>query len=421
LTIRWHRESTLLLALSVGFVAGLIILFHPTGFISLLIPMLWNISDKASLKGKIHMIRSKWLQFLVFILLAILINIIFLLTLNIRPGEISILNIKLPGVFVFGSRYLWNYLFSFEHGLFIYSPLFILAIIGLYFFAGENRPIFYAVFIFCILDLLCETSWSDLGETPIFGQIAFIPAYALIIFPIASFIRFVFSGKLISQISGSVLIAAFILLNIFQTLQFNKGIILPTGIDMTRYTQNFWRYTSMDLEELQSIKGANAIANKLLDDDPRLTKVELTNYNFEDTNVVYKPRLESKFIKNGKMALFLDSSARFSPSWETTYEVFMQKRPIGIRITVSVLANDIESLSGTNLIITSEHQGKYYKYRTISLKDLNLQPGIWHTVSMNYIIPGNPAPSDKIVACVYYTGNSKIYIDDLKYEAFVQN
>ena len=177
----------------------------------------------------------------------------------------------------------------------------------------------------------------------------------------------------------------------------------------------------MDLEDLQSIKGADAIANKLLDDDPRLTKIQLAYYDFEDTNVVYKSRLEREFVKNGKIALILDSLSRFSPAWDTKYEAFMRKIPIGMRITVSILANDIESLSGTNLIIASVHQGKYYKYRTLSLKDLNLHPGIWHTVSMNYIIPRKPDPTDRIVACIYYTGNSKIYIDDLKYEAFVQN
>ena len=237
LTIRWCRELSVILSLALGIVAGFIIIFHPTGFIALLIPILWNVSDKPSLEGKMHLIREKWLHFLAFILAAILINIIALITLNVRPGEISFLDIKLPGVFIFGSRYFWNYLFSFDHGLFIYSPVFILAVIGFYFFTGENRPIFYAVFIFCILDLLCEICWSDLGETQIFGQIAFIPAYALIVFPIASFISFIFSGKLISRFSGSVLIAVFILLNIFQTLQFNKGIILPTGMDMTRYTR----------------------------------------------------------------------------------------------------------------------------------------------------------------------------------------
>jgi hypothetical protein len=182
LTIRWHQEPFILVALFIGLVAGLIMMFQPTGFFALLIPILWNISDKASWKGKNQLIRRNWSHILVFILSVILINIIALITLNIRPGEISFLDIKLPGVFIFGSRYLWNYLFSFDHGLFIYSPVFILAVIGFYFTAEKNRSIFFPVFIFCILDLLCETCWSDLGETHVFGQIAFIPAYALIVF-----------------------------------------------------------------------------------------------------------------------------------------------------------------------------------------------------------------------------------------------
>jgi|GEM_PF-1817135 hypothetical protein len=421
LTIRWHLKPSLLIAVFLGVITGLIIMVHPIGYSAVLIPVLWNISDKTSWKEKIRLIRDKWSHFIVFISLSVLINIIALLTLDVRPGEIPFLDITLPGLFTFGSRYFWNDLFSFDHGLFIYSPVFILAVIGFYFFAEKNRPIFYPVFIICIFDLLGETCWSVLGETPVFGQIAFIPVYALLIFPIASFIGFIFSGKLFSRITVTVVMTAFIILNIFQTWQFNAGLILHSGMTMSIYGQVFGQTVLPGLSD-QQLTGMDMDPKKtlLFNDENRFSKILLASYDFENPNVPYKNNLENKFVKSGKAAFTMDSISRYSPTWEIKYKDFMRKPLIGMRITASVFTTNLFSLANVNLVITSAHEGKLYRYKTIDLGNLNLKPGVWNTVSMDYLISHRPDPADELISYVYYTGNSVIYIDDLKFEAFVR-
>lgn len=418
LTICWHLKPSVLIAVLLGIITGLVILVHPLGYFALFIPVLWNIYDKGSRKEKIRMMRNKWFHLLLFILSALLIDILALITLDAKPGEIPFLDITLPGLFTFGSRYFWNDLFSIYHGLFIYSPIFILAVVGFYFFAEKNRPIFYPVFIFCLLDLFGETCWTGLEETRVFGQVAFIPAYALLIFPIASFIGFIFSGRLFSRITVSLVMTAFIILNIFQTWQFNKAN-LSAGMNMSNNEKDFGKTMAAGSDNSQMTE-TNSVKILLFNDETRFRKMTLAFYDFEDIHASYGNKLESKFVKSGKTALFMDSTQRFSPALEINYKDLIEKTAEGLRITASFFTTNLFSLTGVNLVITSAHEGKLYRYKTIDLGNLKLKPGVWNTVSMDYVIPRMPDPADKLISYVYYTGNSVIYIDDLKFEAFVR-
>jgi hypothetical protein len=314
LTATWHEQQKQTYAVSLALGLGIIILLQPTGMFSLLIPVLWGVHDKTSWKSKILLVKNNYRHVLIFICCLVVLVLPPVLFWKISPGEISFLSFKLPGVFISFSSFLWNDLFSFDHGWLIYTPLMVFAFIGFYFFADKNRPIFYPVFLFCILDLFLESSWSKLGITPVFGQVAFIPIYALLVFPIASLIGFIQTGRIFSRVALSVVTAILILLNIFQTLQFNNGIILHSGMTADNYGQVFGRTGVTEIEKLQ-MAGTEPDASLVLKDENRFTKITLASYNFEDTNVPYRYKLESEFVKTGKWALAMGINFRFSPGF----------------------------------------------------------------------------------------------------------
>lgn len=416
-TTSWHEYQKQIYVILVALGLGLIILLQPTGVLSILIPVLWGVHDKESWKSKILLLKNNQKQInLFFICLEILVlpPVLFWM---ISPGEIPFLAFKLPGVFYAFSSWLWNDLFSFDHGWFIYTPLMIFAFIGFYFFAEKNRPLFYPGFLFIILDLFLETSWSKLGSTPVFGQVAFIPAYALFILPMASFIGLIQTGKPGSRIVLSLLTTILILLNLFQSWQFNNGIIRQSGMTAENYAQVFGSTGVSEIKKML-IAGSEADASIVLKDASSFRKIKLAFYDFEDTLVSFKTKLESEHVKSGKMAFTMDNTTRFFPSLDIRYEDFTKKPRIGMRITVSVFATSPASLSEGNLVISSIHQGNNYRYKRLNFGDLKVKPGVWKTVSLDYLIPVDPEPGDQLVAYVWYTGNSMIYIDDLKYEAF---
>jgi hypothetical protein len=416
-TASWHEHQKLIYVISFTIAIGLIILFQPTGYFALLIPVLWDVHDKASWKAKILLIKNNYRQLDLFISCLAVLVLTPVFFWNISPGEIPLFSFNLPGVFISFSSFLWNDLFSFDHGWLIYTPIMIFAFIGFYFFAEKNRTIFYPVFLFCMLDLFLETSWSKLGTMPVFGQIAFIPAYALLVMPMASFFGVILKGGKIPVILFSLIVALFIFLNLFQTWQFNEGIILHSGMTADNYGRVFGRTTFSEIEK-QQLAGIGQDTTFVLKDESRYRKVDLAFYNFEDPNVPYKDKLERDHVKSGTMAFTMDSTTRFSPGVFTRYDDFMKEPRVGLRITASVFATISVALSEGNLVISLKHEKTNYQYKKLNLGDLKLKPGIWNTVSLDYLIPTGCPPGDKLEAYVWYTGNSIIYIDDLKYEVF---
>jgi hypothetical protein len=417
LTASWHDHHKQVWSVLLAVGLALIILLQPTGFISLLIPVLWGVYDKASWKSKILLIKNDYRQFDVFISCLAVLVLPPVLFWNISPGEIPFLSFKLPGLFYSFSSWFWNDLFSFDHGWLIYSPLMIFAFIGFYFFEEMNRPLFYPVYLFCILDLFLETSWSLLGTTPVFGQVAFIPAYALLVLPMASLFSVIHKGRRFQGIALCLVTAIFIFMNIFQTWQYNQGIILQSGMTADKYGQVFGRTNVTETEKMQ-IAGIEHYASLFLKDESRFRKTTLAFYDFEEPNLPYKSKLERDYVKSGKMAFTMDGTARFSPGLEMQYNDFKKKQWVGLRYTASVFATSPEALSEANLVITSVHEGTNYRYERLNFDDLKLKPGIWNTVSLDYLIPEEPDPRDHLFAYIWYTGNSRIFVDDIKCEAF---
>lgn len=416
-TAAWHRHQKQTYAVLLAISLGLIVLIQPTGVLSLLIPVLWGVHDKTSWKSKLQLIKNNLRQvnsLLGSLALTILIPVVLL---NILPGEIPFLSFALPGIFYSFSSWFWNDIFSFDHGWLIYTPIMVLAFIGFYFLSDKNRPIFYSVFLFCILDLFLESSWSKLGTTQVFGQVAFIPANALFVLPLASLIRFLSTGKMFYRICLTAIIVILTILNIFQTWQFDVGILPRSGMTIDKYGNVFGRTHISEIEK-QQMGGSESYASLLFTDESRFRKKNLAFYDFEDSNTSYKANLVHVPVKRGKMAITLNGGLRFSPALEIQYDEIKKKPWVGVRVTASVFVTNPESLSGVNLVISSIHEGNNYCYKKLNLGDLMLKPGEWNTVSLDYLIPSDPYPGDRLVSYVWYTGTEKVYIDDLRYDAF---
>jgi hypothetical protein len=165
-------------------------LLSATGFITLAIPLLWGIHDRPTAIEKAHILKRSFLGLMLVLCIMIAAIIIFVFSCGLIPGEIPSIGLHLPGLFLFGSRYAWNDLFGMNHGLLITTPAILLPIIGFYFLADKKPEIYYSIFIFCLLELILVTCWADLGDTPVFGQIAFVPVLAILILPLTSLTDF---------------------------------------------------------------------------------------------------------------------------------------------------------------------------------------------------------------------------------------
>ncbi|MCX6244922.1 MAG: hypothetical protein NTU98_09475 [Bacteroidetes bacterium] len=405
--------KTILLALF----SGLTLLAQGTGYLVLLIPLFWGMHDRTSAKEKFTRMVKNYRNSLVFIFVILLVVIVPVVILKISPGNISFLDFKLPGLFILNFRYLWIDLFSFNHGWLIYSPVILLSIAGFYFLAERNREIYYAVFILTFLGILFGSCWTELGSTDVFGQIAFVQLLAVLSLPLGYLLKVISEKGRIAITLTAVFCSLFLLLNLFQTWQYNNGIILKSGMTADAYCRVFGRTNVSDLEKVL-MAGIDPDPSLVLKDTAKFTRKTLAFYDFsrEPVNSGSKPGPICEVF--GRRVYKMDSTVQFSPALKEKYSDLSKKRQVGARLTVSVYVQETSSLKGGFLVITSVHEGTSYRYRELRLWEQNLKPGQWQTVSIDYLSPIDPYPGDVLDFHVWYTGKESLYIDDLKFELF---
>jgi hypothetical protein len=333
------------------------------------------------------------------------------------PGEIPFLNLKLPGVFIFGSRFLWNNLFSFNHGWIIYSPVLIIPAIGFYFLAEKKKELFLPLFLFCVLDLLAESCWNKLGNTPVFGQTAFVELYPLLAFPTAFFIDRILERGIIFRWISVLIIFLFLFLNLFQIWQFQEGILPSSGTTSEIYGMVFCR-TNLTKNEYWRILDVTNIDTDLSGILKTMTRKRLVEYDFEQANPPNPGHLVLANSKFGGKTLRMDTTLKYSPGIFVLYSDLLTEPRGIVRITADLYSKEPVSPGNVFLVITSTHNQKAYRYRMSDITNSVFAEGHWQTISFDYITPVAIEPGDMLQAYVYCPGHQAFLVDNIQFDLF---
>lgn len=420
LVARWHETGKQILLLGLGLVTASIILVQPTGYLSIFIFLLWGFSDRKSFSAKVKFFKERSRQFYGYFLITVLAVFLPILIFHLVPGELQFLYDYTPGIFKFGSRYVYDYLFGIEHGLFIYSPSLILVIIGFYFLADKRPGIYLTFFIFAFLDLMVETCWSKLYQAQVFGQIAFIPLYPVLLFPLASFIEKIVSGKILTRMISGFVILFLLLLSLFQTWQFDQGILLSSGMTTSYYKAVFAR-TSIPDEVLQPPSDWAADQKILLNNISKSRVINLAFHDFENPRKYPAEKLTTKVKLHGRYSLVMDSLHQYSPGLVEKYSDFSERKPFIIRFSSFVYFSEMKDAEKIDFVVSSVHKDTLYNYQFINLSAIrHLRRNHWNYVEMFYMPGSFPLPDDLLRANVVYRGHSEIYLDDVNVDLIMR-
>ncbi len=226
LTEKWHRNNyavkyTFLLGLTLGFIT----VVRPSNIIVILLPLLYDVSGKYSLKYQLLDIFTNLklllLGFLGFIL-PLIPQLIFWKT---GTGHWIYYSYQAEGFF-FTHPHIIDGLFSFRKGWLIYTPIMAFAVAGLFLiqsYAREwmlNIPVWLLIHIYIIYSWWCWWYGGSFGSRPM------IETYAVLALPFAAFFRFIFTkSKNIFKILLMLVYVGLIGLNVFQTKQYRITLI----------------------------------------------------------------------------------------------------------------------------------------------------------------------------------------------------
>jgi hypothetical protein len=213
LTIRWHEKPTLPTAFSIGLLVGLAAITRPTDGVMLFIPLLWQSSGFDKWKFVRQHLSHLWVAG----------GGMFF---GVLPQLIYWKAITGDWVFDVGSKWFflnpwWRVLFGWEKGWFIYTPITIFMVVGLFFM--KNRPFKQAVTVFFILNTWIIIAWSDWRYGGSYSSRALLQGCAVLSLPLAVVVEKIIKTNWKMPAVGLGLFLVF--LNLFQIWQYQRSII----------------------------------------------------------------------------------------------------------------------------------------------------------------------------------------------------
>ncbi len=251
--IKWHHTQKNKHLYYFCFIAGLISLIRPTEILVMFVPLLYKVTSLTALKERFILIKNlKWkLLLCIFIfMIPIIPQMIFW---KIQTGQLLYFSYGSDESFFFTDPQIYNVLFSWRKGWFIYTPLMLIAIIGLGFMFKKWKEMFIPISAYMIINIYLISCWWDWGFGGSFGMRALVQSYAFLALALAFIINYIFSiSKLGIRVPTTIITFAaiifFTVTNVFQTWLTKNYLFHWDG--MTKEALEFTFYkTDYTLEE----------------------------------------------------------------------------------------------------------------------------------------------------------------------------
>jgi hypothetical protein len=216
-TVRWHASYRAANLFGMAFVLGLSAIGRPTEAVLLFLPLLWNLNDPLRWKEKLSIVLSQPLQW--FALVAGMLA-------GILPQLVYWKRVTGSWVFDVGSKWdflspHWRVLFGWEKGWFIYTPVALLFVAGLFFL--RRFPFRSALITFCLLNIYIIISWHIWRYGGSYSTRALVQSYPVFAFPLSALLETWLRSRWRPVLLALSL--CLISVNLFQIGQYNRGIL----------------------------------------------------------------------------------------------------------------------------------------------------------------------------------------------------
>lgn len=225
--VRWHERPSLPTAFFLGLVIGLSCITRPTEGVMLFLALLWMFEK-----------QSKWSFFKqnpAYLGWAVAGGF-----LAILPQLLYWKAVTGNWIFDVGAKFLffrphWQVLFGWEKGWFIYTPVTVLMVAGLFFM--RPYPFRKAVLSFAILNIWIVIAWSDWRYGASYSCRALVQSYPVMALPLAIIVQKMLQGRL--KFAAWAGFGFLIYLNLFQIWQYNSGILHYNDMNRRYYQAIF--------------------------------------------------------------------------------------------------------------------------------------------------------------------------------------
>ena len=204
----------------------------------------------------------------------------------------------------------------------------------------------------------------------------------------------------------------FVFLNLFQTWQFERGILSKERMTRQYYFVIFGKTSVTENDKKLLLVERSTGAIEFLENEKDYKHSRVCYYSFENGDTV------NLISRSGNGSFILNNAIPFSPGLDIKFNELTQSDHAWIRATVYLFIPHGHQSELPSLVITFHHKNKTYKYRAVKLDRDSLSYGIWNKITMDYLTPEVRAKKDNMKIYVWYKGKEDVYIDDFVVEVF---
>jgi hypothetical protein len=399
-TIRFHKNQSTKNAILLGISFGLIGLVRPPDLILIILPIGWNIGTYGGLKPKIVTLwRTAKIQLVCALSSAFLILFIQAIYWKLATGDWitnSYSNNPGEGLDWF-TPYLFEVLFSFRKGWFLYTPIMIFACYGLFRWSKQEVQHKNSIFITFFIFLYVISCWTTWWYAESYSQRALIDIYAIMAIGIAWFIA---SKTIRFKKSLAVFLAALCIFNLFQTYQMDQGIIHASRMTSDYYFSILGQTTPPSTKQL----------DLLLIDRNKANETGLINKN------EFKLFYEQEIIYDS--LIHLSKEKIYTPALDIYTAELTQSDYFWVVTTWKYKGNE-QQLQGKVFNACGMYKMKAYQYSGKRMGDPLLYiDSTKNEVTFHYLSPEFRTKKDPIRISIWHQAGPDIDIESIKVQLY---
>mgnify|MGYP003591751941 CR=1 FL=1 len=244
-THQYYIKNSYKYLLFIILACALILIVRNSEIFCFLIPLLYGVNSWEKIWKNINRLIEKPIKLILAILPGLGVVFIQLLYWKIVTGQWiyysyqdnqgQVLEITKP--------YILEVFLSARKGLFIYTPLSVLMIIGIFYLKKVHTEWLFPILIFSLINLYLISSWTCWWYAESFGQRTIIPMYPIFALGFAAFLSNLIQRKITYKVIAFLVIIAIVILNLFQTWQIRQGILASNYISKDYYLSVFGQTT----------------------------------------------------------------------------------------------------------------------------------------------------------------------------------
>ncbi len=411
-TIKWHEDRQLKHMVFIGAGVTLMGLVKPSEVVIILLPLLWGIDSKTTLKEKIKLVLDHKEQLLITIGAGLLIASPQMLYWLIKTGMPVYDSYKNPGVGLdLFSPHIMDVLFSFRKGWLIYTPVMLFALAGFPLIFKQNKKIFFATLVYFLVSFYIISSWSEWWYGAGFSNRPLITVYPVLAISLGYFLEFVTRKGRIWQIVFGVFILFFTFLNQFQWWKFRNYIIDPTRTTKDYYWSVFLKTSVKPEEEKLLLVKRSYWGKELFEHRENYRPKEVQNLTFDEGGTqVQTDSTGRKFYRVTDDEIYILTRA-------IPYNSLTGKDHLWVEVQFDLRYPEGFDGPWPCAVINMDHKDGSYGYYAPEIKPDSLHHG-WQSYRFDYLTPEIRNRKDKLKFYIWKRGKKGFEMDNFKVTVF---